>query len=377
MAQAKRKSEPVPHEAIRALIRRLAEPNLPACIILRGEERYFADQAVQAALEAASAQGLEIVRFDSADPDGSISDLIGDLLGGALFARARLFLVRGADALLKKGASASAQAFPEAVLARVRSGDGSLVVLQGAGLRANHSLVQELTEAGAPNVACRKLWDSPPPWDPDPRKAELVQWLVGRARERKIGLSPDQAAFVVAATGNDLAALDGQLDRLGKGGGDLRSQILWEGAVSPFQLADPFLAGDAPRAVAGIESLFQSGFQGRDGARTLDQGALLALLFSALLSKLRETVAAGEVLERGGALDAAIEAAGVKATPTARKAFEARLAQRPAPEWRKLYLEVTELERRSRSGATVDVVDFVHLALRWRRKPQAPSHARR
>lgn len=371
MAKAKRQKEAPPPAQIQSLLRQLGKGEWPSAIVLRGEERYFVDHAITGIIAAAAKRELEVVRYDTADPDFQASDLCSDLIGGALFASARLFVIRGADALLKKNAGAAAASFAPAVLARAQSGDGGGIVLYGAGLRANQSLIKSLQELGAPTIACRKLWDSPPPWDPDPRKAELVQWLVQRARERRISLSPDQAAFVVAATGNDLPALDGQLDRLAQGGGDVRSEVTWQGAVSPFQLAEPILAGDAARAIAGLESLFQGGFQGRDGARTLDRGALLALLFSALGSKLREVVAAGEVLARRGAAADALEAAGVKGTPTAKKTFEARLRLRPHEEWSRMYEELCALEKRSRTGADVDAVDFARLILRWRRRAPA------
>lgn len=369
MAARKRKADPAPQQEIQRLARELSGGKLPGAVVLRGEERYFIDEAVGMLVKAAEAKELEVCRYDTADPDFQLKDLMGDLLGGALFASSRLFLVKGADALLKKTAPAAAKGFPDAVLARVASGDGSMVVLVGKGLRGTQTLIKKLVASDAWNINCRKLWDSPPPWDPDPRKAEVVQWLVARARQRKVSMGPDQAAYVVAATGNDLFALDRQLDRVQQGGaGDLRDQVIWEGSASPFTLAEPMLAGDVARATAGIETLFQSGFQGRDGARTLDRGALIALMISALSSKLRELVAGAEVLSaRGSMADARVQA-GVKASPVAAKAFEARLALRPPEEWKACYRDIQELERRSRTGAAIDANDFVALALSWRRK---------
>ncbi len=372
MAARKRKAEAAPQQEMQRLARELSGGPLPSAVVLRGEERYFLDEAVAMLTKAGEAKDLELCRYDTADPEFQLKDLMGDLLGGALFASSRLFLVKGADALLKKTAPAAAKGFPDAVLARVTSGDGSMVVLVGKGLRGTQTLIKKLVAANAWNINCRKLWDSPPPWDPDPRKAELVQWLVARARQRKIPMGADQAAYVVAATGNDLFALDRQLDRVQQGeqdgSGNLRDQVIWEGSASPFTLAEPMLAGDVARAAAGIETLFQSGFQGRDGVRTLDQGALIALLISALSSKLRELVAGAEVLSARGSMADARAQAGVKASPVAAKAFEARLALRPPDEWRACYRDIQELERRSRTGAAIDANDFMALALGWRRK---------
>ena len=57
MAQAKRKAEPAPPEQIRALAQLLNKGELPAAILLRGEERYFADQALGLIQKAADAKG--------------------------------------------------------------------------------------------------------------------------------------------------------------------------------------------------------------------------------------------------------------------------------------------------------------------------------
>src|SRR5207248_9979613 len=131
----------------------------------------------------------------------------------------------------------------------------------------------------------RRLWDGPPPWDPDPRKSELAQWLGARARERHVALSLDEAAYVVAATGNDLHALDGALDRLAqRAGGSIHDLVGWSNGGSPFDAAELLLSGDPGRAVAAIEALFRAGVRATAGDSAVDRPALLAIMHGALPS---------------------------------------------------------------------------------------------
>ena len=90
------------------------------------------------------------------------------------------------------------------MLARLTSGAEGMLVLSAEKLRADHPLAKEGKERGV-LVGCRRLYDSPPSWDPDPRKAELVQWCAARAKVMGVPLDLSEAAYVVAATGNQLA----------------------------------------------------------------------------------------------------------------------------------------------------------------------------
>ena len=192
-----------------------------------------------------------------------------------------------------------------------------------------------------------------------------MQWLLGKARERAIELAPEEAVYVVAATGNDPSALESQLAQLERRGRDSIAELVhWDAGGSPYSVAEHLLLGDAARAVAGVESLFSGGFRGRDGSRTVDRAGLVAMLAGAVVGKLRETAAGAEVLEARGDVSAAAKQVGVKG-PGPLRSFEARVGRRGASEWRGLLEDATELERRSRSGATVDASDFALLALRW------------
>ncbi len=372
MAARARKREPTPTEELGSLERDLAGGLLPA-YVLRGEERYFRERAARAIEAAAATRSIEVVRHDVKDPEFDLSRLLDDLAGGALFSSARCVVVHHADSLIKKGAKRYTPALASAINSRLATKDGGVVVLAAETLRADHALVKALVAAGGRVVGCRKLWDTPPPWNPDPRQAELCLWLVARARELAVRLSNDEAAYVVAATGNDLYALEGQLARLGdRGSSSLAELVGWNSGGTPWELAETLVDGDLRRSVAGLEALFAAGFHARDGTRTVDRGGLVAMLVSALAARLREAASGAAALAAGEGMPAAMAAAGVSGPPRAKAAFEARVQRQSASEWRRRLEEACALESRSRSGARVDANDFAALALAWyRRAPRA------
>jgi DNA polymerase III delta subunit len=360
--------EPDPPSQLRALAASVsgAKP-LARGYVVRGEERYFREAAIRILIDAARARGFEASRHDTQDPDFDARRLIDDLSAAPMFAGARLVVARGAAPLLKKEAR-DASATERALLAflHAQSPSGS-VVIEAESLRADHAVTKSVIERGGVVVSCRRLWDSPPPWDPDPRKAELVQWLVARARERKIALDAADAVYVAQATGNDLAALDAALDRVAeRESRGVREVVGWTSASSPFQVAEDLARGDVERALAGIEALFRVGFEDRDGSRELDKNAVLAVLFASLRSKLRQSLCAALSLARGADFATAAVEAGVQTTPRALDEFQKRLAVRDARAWRLMIEDLTTLEQRARSGGTVDANDVAALCLRWR-----------
>lgn len=354
-----------PEEELRRLGQSL-QAGLPPAVILKGEERYFIDRAVKGLLAAAQKAGHEICRHDAKDPDFQVARLLDDVAGGALFASARCVVLLNATDLLKKTGKNCSPAFLKAAVGRLQAGGEDMLVIHAPSVRADNVIAKAALAAGGLMLSCRKLWDTPPAWDPDPRKAELVQWLVSRARARKISLNVDEAAYVAAATGNDLAGLDEQLNRVEAGGGEIKDLVSWDAGGSPYKLADDMLVGEAWRAVGGIESLFAGGFAGKDGRKVLDRGGLVTMLCSALSNKVRETVAAADALAGGSDDREAASTAGVRGAPATQQAFLERAKRRSPTQWRACLEQVAGLERRSRSGALVDAADFCGLALAWR-----------
>ena len=72
-------------------------------------------------------------------------------------------------------------------------------------------------------------------------------------------------------------SLEDQIEKLRHSGGrGLREVVGWDAATTPWVVAEEIAAGDAPRALLGIETLFSGGFQEKSGRRLLDGVALAA-----------------------------------------------------------------------------------------------------
>jgi DNA polymerase III delta subunit len=349
--------DPAPDLEFRRLSERLAS-GLPPALVVRGEEGWYRHQAALRLVELANERGLEVCRHDTGDPEYRAASLLDDLAGGALFGGGRLVLVRGAGELLRKGSRHHSEAAVKAILARIERPGEDCIVLDAPSLRADSKVAKAL----APQellFSFRKLWDTPPPWKPDPRSVELVQWILGRARERGLKLKPEQAVYVAAATGNDLAALDGQLERAAQAGGTLEAAVVWDPGASPWAIAEQLVDGVAARAVMGLESLFKGGFVGKDGRREMAPEALVAMLGPAVSGKAREALA---VARSGGPPRTG--------SPRQREAVAARVRLRSEADWARMVDDAAGLERRARSGPAVGVNDWAAFALRWRLEPQ-------
>jgi DNA polymerase III delta subunit len=366
--------EPDPRAELLRL-ERLLGAGLPPGLVLRGPESYFRDRALGAVKAAARSAGLELCQHDAAGADFELPRLFDDLLSPALFAAQRCVVIENAEELLRKDSPLlrAVRSFLEA-----RRG---IPVLAARSLRADNPALTSIAKGGGEVLSFRKLWDAPPPWDTraDPRQTELVSWTVARARELGLSLGPERALLLTKRVGSELEALDAALSGLAAGGGDL-SRIAELGgepaAGSPFQVAEELLAGRTPAALSGIEGLFRGGMKkDRDGTRERGPEALIAILLGTLRGRLREGWLVAEALERGQPLEQALAAAGVKATPFARRRLEEQLASRPADRWRAMLEDTLALERRGRDGAALDASDLMALALRWGRKARTAARS--
>jgi DNA polymerase III delta subunit len=326
---------------------------------LRGEERYFRERALDRLRGAAEAQGYEVCLHEAErETEGSdfrLARLIDDLSGGGLFAPKRLVVVRNPGELLKK-VGGEESALTRAAAAFLKSVDdvGTLVI-SDASLRVDHVLAKTILALGGLAPSFRKLWENPPRWRPDPLQSELVQWALRRAGELGLRLTREQALYVCAATGNDLAGLDDQLEVLRIGGGrDWRASVRWTAGSTPWAVADHVLEGDVGRALHGIEALFQGGFQEKSGKRLLDPAALAMLLVSALERGATASLAASRPGERVS-----------EGSPQQRAAVEERARKRSPAAWRALLEDVAGLERQLKTGGEADANLFATLALRW------------
>ena len=366
-----KKRDPLPEDALRTLQGRLSKA-LPPIVILRGEEAYFRNRGVALCVEAAKAAGMEICRHDAVDPEYSAAGLLDDLSTGALFQSARCVVLRGAERVLIERASQYSASIRDAMKARLGSKAEGCLVLSMSKLLASNTLAKAAAEAGGETVGCRRLYDSPPPWDPDPRKAELVQWCASRARDLKIQIDLNEAAYIVAATGNDLASIEDQLKRLeGRGKEAVQELVAWDATASPYEVAEQIAKGDLKRSLVGLETLFSGGASQRDGSRTIDVAGIVAQLSAAISAKVREAARVAEAVQSGLSPQRAVERCGIKGSPKMLEDFMGRFQARAPGDWMPMLEEFGELERRSRSNVSVDVTDFAQFALRWRRRKLA------
>lgn len=368
--------EPSPSAELARLESSLAAGLCPG-YVLRGAEPWHLGQAERALRAAARAAGLELCQHDTRGGSFSKAALLDDLCGSALFAAARCVVVAGAAELLKKSGGQDSP-----VTRAVRSfleGTRGTVVLVGDGLRADAAAVKAVKKAGGDVYGFRPLWDSPPPWDPDPSKTELVQWLLARGNKVGVRLSPEAAVLLVKAKGSDLGALESELERIARVGPEAVRELIGDSVGSPMRLADLLADGDAPQALFEIERLWRGGFQksGSGGGRETSAGAILAVLFGSLRRGVRQGLVGSSAVAHGLDIKLAADEAGVPTWPKARQAFQARVASRTPREWRSMYTDLADLERRSRSGAEVDANDLCAFALRWRRRTQTGAGARR
>jgi len=382
-----RPREADPPTQLRELARRLEAEGAPRCALVRGEERYFVEDALASLLASADAAGLELCRHDALDPEFSPGALLDDLAADPLFATARCILVRNADAprkgqgLLKKVGKENSP-FVRAALAFLGSERPGCLWISGRSIRADHALAKAIRASGGPLLSLRKLWDSPPPWDPDPRKSELAQWAQRRAGELGLRLSPDDAAYLAAAVGNDLGMIDTELDKLrldGSGGARrLRESVAWSSGGTPWKVADELLGGDPARGLGALEALFRAGYHDdRQGKTEVSSTALAAIVLGTLRNRARQALLGARALARGASEEEAAGEAGVGAQKLARESFRAQLALRDARGWEGVWRDVLALERRGRTGASLDVNDFARLALRWRAREARRRTTRR
>lgn len=358
------KRESPPHrqlEAFEALL--AAAPQLPRLVLLRGDEPFFLRQALEAMQKRALGLGVELLKHDEEDPDFNAALMFNDVQSAPLFGGEQLLILRSLDRFLEKRAG-DKQAAPlvKAVSAFIEAGTpGRALLLEAPGIRADHALVKLVTAAEGQILALRRLYDNPPPWNPDPRQTELVQWCHERAQKRRLRLDLEHAATVVAATGNDLAEIEAQLGRLEAAGpAAFEKTLVWQAGGSPFAVAHAALCGRIREALSGVEVLFRRGMTERGGERKLDAGATAVLLSSALISGARLAHSAARIQESGGD---PLAAAGY---PRAREELQERLAARPrANTWRQILEELAELDRNHKRGRSADADEFARLFLAW------------
>ncbi len=344
--------------------------------VLRGPERYFREQALSQLRRAAVQAGHEIVEHDAAAATFSLQNACDDLRGGGLFASRRCLILRAAQEILVKR-DGEESAVMRALKTFVASQQGPLV-LEGEGLRADNASVKWLVQQGAHSFSFRRLYDQPAPWDrdQDPRSAELVVWLLSRARARKLALTPAQALLLCSARGNDPAALDDELEQLHMGKASGLTALSADAAGAPFRLAEALLDGQLAQALKENEQYWRGGMQKEGGGRETSEGALTAVLLAGLRRGVRQALALSERLERGAEFDDACTELGVSSFPAARAQLRRQLQAFTSAQWRRRLEDLARLECDAKSSGGIDANRIANLALAWS-AAQAPRGAAR
>jgi len=355
-----------PEEVLVELRGALAGGELAPGYVVRGEELFYRNAALDLLRAEARRKNLELCAHDTKEPGFDAQRVQDDLLGGGLFSSGRLVVLQAPEELLKRDDGVDrpvARAIAKFLAAKAGS-----VVLVAEGLRADNATVKAILASGGRVLSFRKLYDKPAPWErnPDPRRTEVCEWVLARAKLLGVKLSSDQAVLLVAAVGGELGALDSKLGELRHAGpGEFFEQLGSSAPVSPFELANELARGELKASLKGTEGLFRSGFKSKDGKLEVKPDALREMLFSGLRGHVRRALAASASVRAGKSPEDAAKDAGVSAFQM--RDFQAALAARDHSAWRAMSADLGRLERKARTGHTVDASDVALFALRWRR----------
>ncbi len=281
-----------------ALLRSLKQGAPDPVYYLHGDEDVLKGEAIRALVERTvdpPARDFNVDQRSAVDLDpASFHALVNT---PPMLAAARMVVIRGLEQL-RKAATVRRE------LARYLDSPNPttvLVLVQGAGEPPDAELAHRATTVAV---------DPLPP-------ARVERWLVHRASQLGLVLAPDATELLLAAVGNDLAALAGELEKLaaatgaggagGAGGGtatrdavaalvgvrrgetvqDLVDAALERRAAAAAALVDPVL-GQAGMSGVRIVTALATALVGTALARAeLDRGAPQGRLESLVLSHLR------------------------------------------------------------------------------------------
>jgi DNA polymerase-3 subunit delta len=183
----------MPAAAMRALKSALELRTFDRVYLFHGDDDYLKEEKIRAVVDRATDPGtrdfnLEVKRAGEIDPAG-----LGLALDSLpMMAERRVVILRDVTTLKKDS---------RAVLAKYLSNpaaDTLLVLVAGAGAKPDAALMDAAT-----SIDFRPLNDS-----------ELAKWVAHRASTAGIAIDPPAAELLCSATGNDLALLAGELDKL-------------------------------------------------------------------------------------------------------------------------------------------------------------------
>ncbi|MBI2524809.1 MAG: DNA polymerase III subunit delta [Candidatus Rokubacteria bacterium] len=223
----------------------------PPVVLLHGPEPLLLEDAVAAvtralfpdpSLAALSREVLEV-------REAGVHEILRSALTLPCLTPSRLVVARGADGLPAK------QAEPLAAYCKAPNPSTVLLLVAGETLAPSHWLLRLLPAAAVVTA-------------PRPAGHAVLTWLRGRAKAAGFELEEEAAALLVELTGEDLAALVGEVEKAALAGGpdnrrvgpaEVRAVVGEHRLRNVFELTDALAARDLARALGVLASLLQAG----------------------------------------------------------------------------------------------------------------------
>lgn len=297
---------PNPEKELARLEKTLRSESRPSVVVLQGAAQWFVQRGLASLRELVATSG-DITDIDGQESSVAASEagqFLVDLRTPSLFGGNKVLLLRNAERWLRVHQRALADTIE-------RVAPGNMLVLALHKLDGRSALAKRIKKLGAV-FEFRMLYEKPFGGRGTATSAELVQWVVQRARTHGLRLEAQAGLFMAEVVGSDPAMLDGELARLAPslkksqvGVEDLRGSLAVHFSSNQFELVDAILDGDARAAFRSHRALFREGMRDKDG-KPIDRGAVFPLVTAWLASSLSKLYQARVEIEAGAAHGAVI-----------------------------------------------------------------------
>ncbi len=320
----------------------------PRLLAIVGDDPLLKEEALRGAIrervpEGSATGASPVVAFrapgrSSDTEDGTLAEFFDELRTAPLFGGTKIIVVREADSILKdEGAR-------ERALASLRRlPPGVDVILLFDSLPKTMRLAGLVEEVGS-RIDCKKPYSRAAPWKypRSPFDTPLVEWIVERARQRRLSLDPREAFLLAETVGDDLGALASELEKLdlylGPSSSGARA-VSHEHLVAlasggrtfgAYDLSDAVGRGDRGGAMRILRAIFAEGLSA--GERRLASGveSFAQLLIGAIHAKLQKLALARAGIEEGLDVDEVAET--MRVPPFLRKPFAEEVRARTRAE---------------------------------------------
>lgn len=279
------------HELAR--LRKTLGGGFPPVVVISGASPHFRGEAMDAALAALPDKAD--LRALSGDKDTDGSEL-QSLRGGSLFGSGSYVVVRRGEPWLKAHGAALLE-----IMGGI--GDGCGLVLETAKLDKRTKLGKALAKGAL--FEFRGLYDEPYDRSRSPLEAEMVGWIVDRARKAKLRLTKEAALLLMQTVGTDPQECLAQIGRLAARGRkgtlgpqDIAGELPCSFESTQFEFVNALLDRDRRRAERSLEALYQRGVRGRDGGSS-DRGAVFPMVVSWLYRSMAGVYEGRFLVDRG------------------------------------------------------------------------------